>query len=1306
MGDKVGPGFKEIKKETKEEVKKDIENFIGIPINDTRALIKAYNEIKQKRKDPAYDKTYKQVWNELLKNKAKINEFNTRWEIAEKNTGAGIAEKNTEAGIAEKNTEAGFLKKLSEGFHILPFLMSPTYEKYLKMKNDPSFIKMYGDWKKYVSKFKETDEERKKFEKFNGYWKAYEKIDKYMTEEIRKEMEIKSYIYLDENGKERKLEIDPKIIIDIIARIKNKDEENIVLSLYNPKYPNRVSNDVKEMINNILTKLNTGIVCQETNTYATTAESLTIRKYTMVINKIYSFIPMDYKNGTEAIDAFKKLGEQIKKNQNSNDFNKFLALYANINKLSENYKFTKENKEEIDNIYYETLATYNAKLLSLAYKQMIEDPYNIASQAEFLETYKRVTSGQYGPLGNPIYEKTLSEISIKETGMNYPQLKSQYDSLLTILSEIEKLINYARINPENGTKEYEEFKKTIDNLSQYDKKLITNLLQQKYGSDLIEEYKNILKDEGFRKWRNEYITEKGFPQELINLKLETQYLIYKKVVPELKNKGMYNEETLQKLVNALKSVDEYAHNEYLKYTFPILFERFPNDFDMITGLSRAYQESVKSVQFERKKYENVREFWTQAGDDIKRMLSQNILQLINEFKQLPEEEQLKIRSQLDLYMQAIRALPTIGLESVTIPYKYIDLFNITDFSTIERMLSTQEAVRRQYPPGVFMEAVSYFIVIDILGETARQVTRRTYSEKPKFTSYAGGLRAETGESTTTTFIGEARGPESVVQTGTTIQGEKVNAANLYIEGIRAPYIGDINTFKFDYRDEEAVNLYLNTSIPNKYNYVSVAFYNNSGTYDVKNYIRILENGKSRWINIFSTKLSKEETEKWYGRYYDGTTDIRGIEEGGKAVGYVAATQVTNSIAIANIHSYSSDALGIIYNKTKSDGGLIKQDTKIEAKILSTNIEIEEPKKVGEEEKKEKLGEIRAKEIAVKTIIGQKLEVSAARDLENRREAYYFKNFIHNKKYQEFGYYSSLTDYLKTKAGSAYIETPLGESLTAWTLAKAIDINGHSDVSAINSLEIEGIGEIQISGGYEGRNKVTTLKFMGNNIGIEAATKKEKDKVTSILNSEIGISRVNLGGMYAKEGKREEYGAGITFPLGRWLVTTRNALLDGYKWNANKVGWLIGGQLYPHGPLSVALVSSGEVYKDENLENSVKNLNFGVFVRNWPKGEFFLVVDDKYKNVIVTGGDEINKFGIKSGYTYYSVKPDRIDSITFSGKYENDIINKKNILSTDLNFKRTTENKIIGISGSVSYERENEEKAKGILNINFYYARRF
>lgn len=78
MGDKVGPGFKEIKKETKEEgikekVKKDIENLIN-------GKTSYYGEIAKKREDQNYEKEYKKQYNELEKEKRKKIDEKVKYE--------------------------------------------------------------------------------------------------------------------------------------------------------------------------------------------------------------------------------------------------------------------------------------------------------------------------------------------------------------------------------------------------------------------------------------------------------------------------------------------------------------------------------------------------------------------------------------------------------------------------------------------------------------------------------------------------------------------------------------------------------------------------------------------------------------------------------------------------------------------------------------------------------------------------------------------------------------------------------------------------------------------------------------------------------------------------------------------------------------------------------------------------------------------------------------------------------------------------------------------------------------------------
>jgi len=1305
MADKnIGP-LAQKEKEKKDpkwiEAKNDINSFLTE--TNIEKLKKIMKKINDKRKnDEKYDAAYRDYYNNYFsKNKRSNDTFNAKWKKIE------TAIDEEQKGMVEEEKQKAeekpsFKQKFDAGWFLKSFTISPSYEKFKnlsdKMKNnqfESAFNEAMKVWKKTAKDYE--------IEKFETYFKTYKDIDAQLSKITQQEIdEIRLYKYIDIKGKERELALDPNTIFDAIARKINNDPIDIEITLYDPKDANATFKEVSKKINNLVMKINPNIRFEEITTYPTYVDSLTRREYSLVISKRYSPISLYYETKQKAITELTNLANEAQIYPNRADlFSKFQNQYKATISAKKYYGFTDSELDKLDEIYNKTLGIQNAWMLITAYNEMKNDPYNSVFQKDFIKIYTQVTSGPFGPVSNKNYKEALSNYVKEQTGLDYPTLRSQYDSMLEIQSKIENYIDIARTNPQPGTKEYDDLKAYQDSLSQYDKALVNNLIAQKYNiKDLFAIYENIMKDDKFRAWRDDYNRKKDLPIEITNLRLETQYLFYTKIKDMLINKGAYNQETLQKLVNALKVVDPLAHNEYLMSTFPILYEKFPNDFDMITGLCSTYQAIVKNVPFERNKYENIRAFWQQTGSDIERLLSNNVMQLINDFKQLPEEEQLKIKSQLDQYKLFIQSLPIVDWKNVIIPYKYIDLINNTySFSDIERMLGTQEVVRRQYPPSVVIGAIPYFSVVDILGETARQVMQKTYSEKPKFKEYnlqlIGGNLAGPTE---TMLKAGATGPESKIEIGGATKEGKLESGNVYVTGIRTPYVGNIETLNFDWNNDDSMNLYLNTVIPNNYNFVTTSFYNkDSRTYDTRNYIRLLnEKGESKWINIFGSKLTEEEAKKWYGRYFDGTTDIRGEQEGGHLAGFSIASQVYSSVATAVVHHKSSDAIGIIYENRKEEEGVIQKGTKVVAKILSLN---EDPNNLN----------IREKEAAVQ-IIGKNVEIVAMRDINNTREAYTVKKIIDEKRYYDFTYYESLTDYIKSKAGSAYFKTPIGKSLAAWVLAKGMEVNGDATIGAITSLDIKGLGEFQISGSSEDKYKVGSLKFVGNTIGIEAAVKKDQDKTNSILNAEYSLWGSNIGAMYTEEKinkkYREQYGAGLTFPLGRWLLTARNALLDGYKWNSHRVGWLLGGQLYPHASTSLAIIQSGEIFEDKLLNERTENINFGVYGRRWPRGEWFVIVDNNRKTASLTDRDTLNKFGMKAGYTYYHVTENAIKSLTFTGAYENDIVNRNNILSVGITGERTTPTTSAGISLTISYMGSGGKKAKGFIGLYGNYSIKF
>ena len=703
----------------------------------------------------------------------------------------------------------------------------------------------------------------------------------------------------------------------------------------------------------------------------------------------------------------------------------------------------------------------------------------------------------------------------------------------------------------------------------------------------------------------------------------------------------------------------------------------------MTTLAAAYQETFRhntNIPYVSIENDRIRKFYKRAGKDVENFISSDVQRLINEFKALPDEEQMKIITQIDQMGKYVRGLPDFGLKDIKKPYRYNDLIAMTpSFEDIARLIRVPEAVRRQYPPAMVFGYFPIFSVVDILARSASELNQLTV-EKADFRMYNADFAQRWGTKGETEVGGGAAGTYTRIDGRVKVVESAIDSATFETYYLPIWKAAQMNGAKIDFKKDEHMNAYLNATIPAKVNFVTTTNINKAdGTWDSKSYYRMLSSdGISRWVHFFTKKLSNEEAQMDYARYGDYTKDVRVRMDDKELSGFVVGTTVRNDIAIATMldgkfGSEQSKAAGVAFRPWKESNGTI-EDAKIYAKVYD----------VINAEKR------RSKEVAG-SLIGKDIEISAGKEVEGTgREAYVLK-WLKGKGYYETAYYN----FIKEKGGSLYLKYgEIGKLMNAWVLARCISNEHSTDPSLVSAVDIEGAGNIQLTTSSD----LTTAKFVGKQTMFEAAS-GEKIK---LFNSMLNLRGTGAGLEIKEEEHQRTLGVGATFPLGAHIATIRETLFFD-PLNSSGIGWFIGSNLYQHEPVSWIALTTGESFKDVLADEKVFRANLAGFWRARYDEEAFLVVDWKRNTSNVTDLETINKKGIKGGLTYYDIKASGTYSLTASLSGENDSVSNENVTSFNFIGKKVAfDTRAI----EVKYTDKQGKEKTGEFTVKILYSRPF
>jgi hypothetical protein len=369
----------------------------------------------------------------------------------------------------------------------------------------------------------------------------------------------------------------------------------------------------------------------------------------------------------------------------------------------------------------------------------------------------------------------------------------------------------------------------------------------------------------------------------------------------------------------------------------------------------------------------------------------------------------------------------------------------------------------------------------------------------------------------------------------------------------------------------------------------------------------------------------------------------------------------------------SRALGVAYRPR--DGTIKFEDAKIYLKAYDV---IDADKK-------------RSKELAG-SLIGTKLEITAAKEVEGTGREAYVAKWIKGKGYYETAYYN----FVNEQGGSVYLRYgELGKLMNAWVIAKCISNEKGVDPGIIGSIDLNDrkgkLSTIQLSS----KPELTTAKFMGNKMILEGAS---ADKL-SLFNMILGLRGTGAGLEVREAEQQKTVGAGVTFTLGSTIAAVRETMFFD-PLNLSGIGWFIGANFFQHEPISYIALTTGESFKDTIAKEEVFRANLAGFWRNWYDKEAFLVVDQKKNTSYITNQESLNKTGLKAGLTYYDIRPTGTYAWTVALSGEKDYVNQENLVSISASGSRTRVSDTF--STEIKYTDKQGTERTGSFDIRLLY----